>query len=363
MNRIHYWYWLCNINGIGRKTICKLLDKFSEPENIYKVSCKQVEGVLTKKQFEKFLDSKKQDDIYKSYEKIEKAAVKFIYSEDEEYPSKLKHLFDYPYGIYVKGKLPDKNNKSVSIIGSRKGSIYGNEIAEKYAGELVKRNVNVISGLAYGIDTSAHRGALNNNGYTLGVLGNGINICYPKENLSIYLQMEKKGGIMSEYNINVNPSPGMFPLRNRLISAMSDIIIVVEAKKKSGSLITVDQGLELGREVMVIPGRVSDELSVGCNELIKNGANIITNIKDVYDALHIIYEENMNKKENILNELAYNEKIVYSCLSLDAKHIDCIINETKLPVSELLSILFSLELKGYIKQIIKGYYIKPYDIK
>jgi DNA processing protein len=214
----------------------------------------------------------------------------------------------------------------------------------------------VISGLAYGVDGYAHRGALEAGGATVGILGCGINICYPKENYKIFQQMEQRGGILSEYGLDVAPRAGFFPLRNRLIAAMSDGILVTQARVKSGSLITVDQGLEQGKDIFAIPGRIGDVLSEGCNRLIRDGAVMVTKVEDILTEWG---QPESGECEFLMhrdNGLVKMEKMVYSVLGLEPKYIDTIMGETQLSIAELMPVLMRLERAGYIKQGLNHHY-------
>ena len=351
-----YWFWLVNIPGVGRKLQSYLLERFHTPQELFRAKEEEVSEILKPKALESFCNSRDKNKICNQYNDLRERGITFLWSEHEEYPKRLKHLYDYPYGIYCKGMLPPPQKPSIAIVGARNASLYGKEMAMYMAKELAKRGFSVISGLARGIDECAHVGALKENGYTLGILGCGINICYPKENYDIFRRMEREGGIMSEYPLNTSPHAGLFPMRNRLIAAMADGILVVEAKAKSGSLITVDQGLELGRDIFALPGKPFDELCKGCNDLIKSGAKMVTDVEDIVEEYQNNYVFSENFQTENKNPLVKKEKMVYSVLRLEPKYIDTIIEETQLPVSEVMTLLMSLEMKGYIKQAKRNYY-------
>lgn len=364
MTKKEYWYWLCNINGIGNRKISHLLNFFHCPKEVYKATENQLKFVqgLNQKDILAIQNSKKCiSNILHEYINMKNANISFVTIEDDIYPNRLKHIYDPPYGLYVKGKLPDDNRPSVAIIGARNCSNYGKEMAYYYGKELGKHGVQIISGMALGIDAYGQWGALEM-GETFAVLGCGVDICYPQNNIELYMRIQNQGGILSENGIGKKALPFHFPMRNRLISGLSDCIIVIEARKKSGSLITVDQALEQGKEVFALPGRVSDELSLGCNELIKNGANMLLNATEILEFLGISQKNNKIKDKKIKKILAKEEEIIYSCLSLEPKHVDIIIEETKLSFSNVISILIQLELEGMVVQPIKNYYTRvPFD--
>lgn len=361
-----YALWFNNIIGLGNKSKALLLSNIGSYEEIYKAGDGVYNEIVGEKLKDKISNSKDLNIIHKLYDTLKKENIKVTYLGHESYPSKIVNIYDFPFIIYYKGKeMNDYLNKkkSVAVVGSRKATFYGKEIAKSFSKQLAKEKINIISGLAYGIDSAGHIGALEGDGYTIGVLGCGINIVYPQSSSELYDIISKKGTIISEYGLNVAPHPGLFPQRNRIISGLSDGVLVVEAEKKSGSLITADFALEQGKIVMAIPGKITDSKSIGCNNLIKMGAYCINDYYDVLEAVGVEvknnrYDEkkcdNFEEKENCLAPL---EKIVYSCVSLEPVYIDDILFRTNIRVTELINILFSLENKGMIKQPVKGYYI------
>ncbi|TCT16413.1 DNA processing protein [Natranaerovirga pectinivora] len=362
MNKSLYWYWMCNIKGIGQKKTAKLLDCFGDPEGVWRASEKDLSNVaiLRTNDIKKIIESRDEESINIGYKRLQERNIKFITIDDKEYPPQLKNIYDPPFGIYNKGILPNEKKLKIAIVGARKCTSYGKEMAKYFARELANLGVEVISGLARGIDAYAHQGAIEGKGKTYSVLGNGLNICYPQENISLFMEVEKQGGIISEYNLDVKPNPSHFPLRNRIISGLSDGILVIEAAKKSGSLITAEISLEQGREVFALPGRITDKLSEGTNEIIKMGGKMVTSIEDILEEFQYImpkYERIEEKIENKLKLLDKNEKMVYACLSLEPKYIDEIANELKIEIQKVNHLLFILEIKGLIKQLPNKYFI------
>lgn len=359
-----YWYWLTNIDGIGRETIRKLLEVFKTPKQIYKAETEEVYMLLkSQRQKDAFLLSKDVERIGKSYKRLTDNKITFIHQESPEYPKRLRNIPDAPYGLYLKGKLPEEERKAVAIIGARNCTRYGKEMARYFGRELSKCRIPIISGLARGIDGMAHVGALESSGYTLGILGGGIDQIYPQENYKLFIRMEQTGGLLSESNMGIAPIPGLFPQRNRLIAGMCDGILVVEAMEKSGTFITVDQGLEQGKEIFALPGRVMDLRSVGCNNLIKLGAHIVTEVEDILEILHV--ERKTTSKLNELNRseiiaekklLAPLEKMVYSCLRIEPKYLDDIIDELKIAPQEVCMVLNRLIICGAVVETTRNYY-------
>jgi DNA processing protein len=368
MTKDEYNYWLATINNIGIKKIELLLQVFGDAETVFNASDDELEAFkadccpaalrFTQKDIKAIIDSRIPEKIQSNYTKLIHSGIYFVTKGDEHYPKKLHNIYGAPFALYVKGRLPDTSQKTIAIVGARDCSMYGKEMAGYFARELAAKGIAVISGLARGIDSYAHKGALTANGTTYAVLGCGIDICYPKENINLYMDMQVSGGIISEYAPGIQPIAGNFPMRNRIISGLSDAILVIEAREKSGSLITVDMGLEQGKDIYAIPGRPSDLLSTGCNNLIKMGAKLVTAPEDILEELIPDYNEKVlnNKKNN--NFLELNEEIVYSSLCLEPKHIEEIAIHSGLPVDSVAEMLMNLALRGFIKQTSKNYYIK-----
>lgn len=281
-----------------------------------------------------------------------------ITGSDPEYPNRLKEIKSPPKELYIKGRLPDEKVLSVAIVGARECSPYGRRMAQEIGAELARAGIQIISGMARGIDGAAQGGALSAGGATFAVLGCGVDICYPSEHRKLYESLQKEGGILSELSPESPPLPQHFPARNRIISGLSDVVLVIEAREKSGSLITADLALEQGKDVYALPGPVNSNLSRGCNGLIKQGAGIVVSIEDFMEELHISYSGKMEKIEENKILLESAEKLVYTCLDLYPKNLGTLVGETDLTIPELLNVLFRLELKGYIQEISKNYYVK-----
>jgi DNA processing protein len=359
MREEEYNYWLSNISGIGAVKIDQLLQNYHCAEEIYRSDKKEliIKSCLKEKEIEALISSKDKDKISSSYEKLEQKGIQFIPKMDIRYPSRLKHIYGAPFALYVKGKLPGEEEKTLAMVGARECSIYGKEISKYLAGAIAKEGIAIISGLARGIDSYAHLGALNGGGSTYGILGCGIDICYPKENLPLYIDMQKEGGVISEYAPGLQPLACNFPMRNRIISGLSDGILVIEAREKSGSLITVDMGLDQGKNIYAIPGRITDSLSGGCNNLIKMGAKLVTSPQDILEDYLINFKGNIIQSNLCGSNLNKQEKIVYDTLSLIPKHLEDIVLETKLPLDELMETLVTLELRDMVNQTMRNYYV------
>lgn len=361
-----YNYWLDNRHNIGIRKIEQLFLVFKNAEGVFHATKNELykfkESCFGGTKFndadiEEVCNSRNIEKIQSNYAKLKKNGINFISKEDERYPTKLRYIYDAPFALYYKGKLPVAGEKQLAIVGARECSSYGKEVTGYFASVIAKEGIAIISGLARGIDSCAHEGALAVGGITYGILGCGIDICYPKENINLYMDIQKEGGVISEYAPGISPIAGNFPMRNRIISGLSDGILIIEAREKSGSLITVDMGLEQGKEIYALPGRVTDRLSCGCNNLIKMGAKLVTSPDDILEDFLLNYKrasEDFKKNNKILET---NGKIVYASLSLEPMHIEEIAIKTGLSMNLLMEQLLILELRGFIKQTMKNYYI------
>ena len=278
-----YWIWLSLIKNLGSKRKLKLLELYKTPEEIYKLTKEELMNIngIGEAIANDIMISKNEEILNYHIKYMKENNIKIININEREYPQALKEIYDPPISLYVKGNIEKLNNKNIGIVGCRECTTYGKKSAEYFSYNLSKQNINIVSGLAKGIDSYAHLGSLNT-GNTIAVLGNGLDIIYPKENLELANEIIKRGGtIISEYPCGTKPDKMKFPARNRIISGISSGIIVIEAKEKSGTLITVDFALEQGRDVFVVPGNINSINSVGTNDLIKQGARVVTTYEDV----------------------------------------------------------------------------------
>ncbi len=285
--------------------------------------------------------------------------IQYISRKETVYPERLKNFKRMPKGLYVLGRLPADDKPSIAIVGSRRSTNYGNEIARFFAKELALAGVQIISGMAWGIDGMAHEGALEAGGDTFAVLGSGVDICYPAGHRKLYEKLISCGGVLSEQLPGMAPLPGHFPARNRIISGLSDLVLVVEAKEKSGALITADFALEQGKDVFAVPGRIKDPLSAGCLNLLKQGAGLADSPFTILEILGI--SGNITKKQTTDSAnfaLAKEEDIVYSCIGPCPVCLDELVQKTHLPVQKIISVLVGLELKGCIREIQKNEYVR-----
>ena len=290
--------------------------------------------------------------IPEEYEKLIEQGIRFVSIEDEEYPSLLKEVEDRPIGLFVKGQLPSHTLPKIAIVGARACSSYGKECAEQLAKTLSQAGAQIVSGMAYGIDCCSQKAALEA-GRSYAILGGGVDICYPKENIGLYEELIRSGGVISEMRPKTRGLPILFPRRNRIISGLCDAVIIIEARKKSGSLITAEFAAEQGRSVYAVPGSIFSGLSEGCHELIRNGATLLSSPEELLLDLHL--EAAATKESTGKESLTPIEEDVYRFIKREPIPIEVILHKTGYPSGNLCGALFGLELKGYVSQEAAGY--------
>jgi len=359
MPDIIYWSMVHKIWGIkGNKILAQLMSKISGSD-FWNISNKELRmnfPEISQEMVEIFIQERSGVNIEHEYLRINKHNVKIISLCDADYPQRLRNLFDPPPLLYIRGNLVE-SNLAIAMVGSRKASPYGMKTALKLAKDLSRNGVRIISGLARGIDACGHQGALEGGGGTIAVLGSGVDVVYPRENLNLYKRIINagNGAVLSEFPLGTEPLKFYFPMRNRIISGLADGILVIEAREKSGSLITAELGLEQGKDVFAVPGPIDNSLYKGSHKLIKDGAKLVDSVEDIleeYGQLCLFKEK--GKKDNLLNA---NEKKILAVLSSEPMDIESIINKTELTTQEVLTTLSFLEIRGYIKQVAGRKYI------
>lgn len=282
-------HWLIQAAGTGSRGFLRLLKKERCARQIYEAV---QAGTLAESLPERY-QSKAQKmrhfsmtyNVKEEYERLEQSGVRLVVEGDRKYPQRLGKIPDAPYALYYAGALPGKEQRTVAVIGARDCSEYGRYMAKQFGTALAKAGIGVISGMARGVDGISQQAALQAGGYSLAVFGCGIDICYPAEHRQLYEKLWERGGVCSEYPLGTEPRATLFPPRNRIISGLADAVLVIEAREKSGTLITVDMALEQGREVYTLPGRATDPLSRGCNRLIKQGAGLVESPEELLENL------------------------------------------------------------------------------
>ncbi len=366
-----YRFWFANAQGISDREKRRLLQVFGREKEIFSLTEAQTEKLklLSPRAREALLAARRDTGWQKKSGLLREQGISLVCWQDKEYPERLKNLYDPPYCLYVRGRLPPQEQKTVALVGARSCSEYGRAAAETIAGELALHGVGVISGMAYGIDAAAHVGALKARqsalktvssacdvpASTYAVLGCGVDVCYPAAHRRLYEQMVRTGGVISEVPLGCPPLRHFFPRRNRIISGLADAVVVVEAREKSGSLITADCALEQGKLVYAVPGRISDDLSCGANWLLSQGASVLYSIREFLRDLKV---EKQEPEKLIENSLEKNERLVYSVLDFIPKHLETLLADTGLALEELLKVLYRLSELGCAKEIHQNYYIK-----
>ena len=352
-----FWFALKAVPHVGNVTFRKLLERFESPENVFRASATELASV--KGIHPGTVSSIKSRQHYVAAEKecgeTVRAGARIVTFLSPEYPKTLLEVPDHPPFLYVKGTLRNEN-LSIAIVGSRRASAYGMATAEKLARDLSTAGITVVSGMARGVDTAAHRGALRGEGSSIGVLGCGIDIPYPRENLRLFAEIGKNGALISEFPMGTGPRAENFPRRNRIISGVSRGVLVVEAAENSGSLITAHCALEQGREVFAVPGNINCGNSRGSNRLIKQGAKLVENVEDILEELPPRERKGTLVSSTARTALTPQEAQMYSLLTANPLHIDDIIAKTALTVGEVSAILLRLELGGMIMQLPGKYF-------
>lgn len=376
-----YAYWICSIPMIGGIRAGQLLERFGSPQAVYEAGVSGWKEILSDSVAEYMDRQKKSGGLQEEYRQLEEKQIRLVLREEPEFPEKLRKIPDPPYGIFYRGILPESMQPSVAVIGARECSEYGRFVAEELGRYLGSRKIQVISGMARGIDGVSQQAALSAGGVSFGVLGCGVDICYPSQNRGLYEQLQVSGGLISTYAPGIQPMPAFFPPRNRIVSGLSDAVIVIEARRKSGTLITVDMALEQGKDVYVVPGRITDRLSDGCNRLLTQGAGVFLSPESFLEEFlenwekkqNIVGNDNSNSekkknakrkraaKENTIKNLEASLQWVYGLLDAVPKATEEILRDAwekgEYPdITTLNRKLMELELMGYAKQNRPGYF-------
>ena len=363
-----YVYFLSKTSVIGSKTYAKMQEFYSSPREFYETSLDDMKktGAFTNNQLKLIGECREKIDIVREYGEALKQGIRMIPIDSEEYPKKLKHIKDAPPILFIKGEMMSKHAPTVSIIGARECSVYGANVAKRLGELFAEAGIAVISGMARGVDSIAQKAVMEAGGYSLALLGGGVDVIYPKESATLYYKLLKSGGVMSEHAPGTMPRGQFFAMRNRLISGLSDAVCVVEAKAQSGTLITVDSALEQGREVYAVPGRITDITSFGTNELIRQGAGIISDLDgfvndfvNEYSFLNLCENRSGKDKEEMPSKsfLTDNEKLALKGAEEDSFTADILSYKTKLPAYELIGICVSLCEKGIFRSVGAGRFI------
>ncbi len=353
MSDIRYWIALSMVPEVGPVRARKLISVFKEPERVFSAD---TEELISQAEMSGSVAKNIQDfslwSIAEQYaEELEQKGMKAISLRDPLYPEMLRETMDAPVVLYAKGDIQPDDRFAVAVVGSRKMTHYGAAVAEEVSGDLASMGFTVVSGLARGIDSQAHQGALKSGGRTIAVLGSGIDVPYPPENNMLMQKISESGCVISEFPPGTTPERENFPRRNRLISGLSLGVLIIEATADSGSLITARHAAEYGREVFAVPGSIHSRNSDGTHTLIREGAVLVRNAQDIISELAPVLKGFIKSKDKVKVEVNSDEKILCNLLTREPKQIDMISRESGWPASRVLGVLLGLELKGAVKQI------------
>ena len=356
MHELYYWIALRLICGVGNVNYKNLITCFGSPDKIFGACSNELEKVegLSTKTCKAILNFKENSKIENEIKLITSKQISIVTLNSPDYPASLKNIYDPPPFLYIKGQIKKADNMAIAVVGSRISSEYGRQIAEEISRKLASRGITIISGLARGIDSCAHHGALSGGGRTIAVLGSGIDVIYPRENKSLFSSIASKGAVVSEYPMGTEPNSYNFPARNRIISGLSAGVLVVEASPKSGSLITARLALEQGRDVFAIPGNVYSFKSRGTNNLLKNGAQLVESADEIIEQMQFkvnAYKQTDEEENNKIKCTGPDAQTVYALLQKEPAHIDEIIIKSGLSSSQISSALLELEINSLINQL------------
>lgn len=349
--QLQYWIGFSNVSGIGPARLRRLLDYYGSIEAAWQANAGELRAIgLDRRSIENLVRTRDSLDLAAEMKKIEQQGITILTWESDNYPSLLQNIADPPPILYMRGSLTPADEWALAVVGTRRASTYGKECARFLVRGLAENGITIISGLAYGIDTEAHRAALRAGGRTIAVLGCGVDVIYPSENKKLSREIIENGALISEYPLGTKPLAGNFPQRNRVISGLSLGVLFVEGTRKSGARITADFALEQGREVLAVPGSILRKSGAGPNYFIQNGAKLVTDVNDILEELNLTMVAQHAEARAIIpdNEI---EATLLAELSGEPIHIDDLGERTGLSASAIGSALTLMELKGMVRQV------------
>ncbi len=351
MSARKYWVGFNIVPNIGPAKVRALLDHFGDLEVAWHADrASLVQAGLDRRAINSLIETRAGLDLDAEMAKLERHRVKVLTWEDDEYPSLLRQIYGPPPVLYVRGELHPDDEWAVAVVGTRKATVYGKEVARRLCSELARNRVTVVSGLARGIDGVAHRAALDAGGRTIAVMGCGLDRIYPPEHRKLAQDIIGNGALVSDYPLGVPPDAGNFPPRNRIISGLSLGVVVVEAGERSGALITVNFALEQGREVFAVPGNILNRSSVGCNRLIHDGAKMVLGVEDILEELNLTMIAHQAQARAAL-PADETEARLLELISDEPLHVDELCRRSQLPIQRVSSALTMMELKGMVRQV------------
>ena len=344
-----YDAWLCSLPGLYWNRHDQLLRWFGSAKAVFEASDAELEKLRGRGEWIATVKKCRSDEYVHSLEEtMAHDRIHFCSRKSPLFPPRLAQIKDCPAGFYYKGRLPAPDRRLIAVVGSRACTSYGSMTAREISKQLVRAGFGIVSGMALGIDARAQEAAIEAGGDSLGVLGCGVDQCYPRENIGLYTALCRNGCLISEFPCSSRPLRAHFPLRNRLISGLSEAVIVIEARKKSGALITADYALEQGRDVYALPGRINDPLSEGCNLLISQGSGVITSPEDLIRTLTGIFPEDTGRGETDVSYLDPSGQLVYGQIGSEPVSVEMLERQTHLPVNVLYRVLQELQMKDLI---------------
>ena len=348
-----YWIAFTRVPFVGRVRIGLLEERFGSLEAAWGASAGELRAAgLDTRVVSAITEVRTKIDPHDELDRVQKAGVDVLTWHDPTYPRLLREIDDLPPVLYVRGELTDDDQRSVTIVGTRKPTAYGKEAARHLSGDLASAGVTVVSGLARGIDGIAHRAALEAGGRTLGVMGSGLDVPYPPEHAGLMRQMAENGAVISEYPLGTKPDARHFPRRNRLLSGLSLGTLVIEAPERSGTFSTIRSALEQNREVLCVPGSIYSPASALTNQMIREGAKLVMNAEDVLEELNLgAATAHQSPLPGLDEPVSGDEAAIYEVLNLDPQHIDDLSRRTEIPVTRVMGALSVMELRGQVRQV------------
>jgi len=354
MSDTKYWVGFTLIPGIGRVRFSRLEHHFGKLERAWQASATELEMAgLDNRSIESVISNRPKISLDDEMAKLERYKVTVLTIKDKAYPFRLKEIYEPPPVIYVRGNLTPEDDLSVAVVGTRRPTFYGREVSEQIAGDLARNRITIISGLAKGIDATAHRAALDSGGRSIAVFGCGLDIVYPRDHVKLARQIMENGALISEFPLGTTPRRENFPRRNRIMSGLSLGVLVVEAGEVSGALITAGHALEQNREVFAVPGSVLSAASRGTNRLIQDGAKLVSGANDILEELNLTMAVQQIEVKELVPATETESIIlqILSNLSPEPTHIDEVGHQSRLPIATVSSALSMMELKGMVKQV------------
>ncbi|MFQ6122724.1 MAG: DNA-processing protein DprA [Dehalococcoidales bacterium] len=360
---IKYWVGFSSIPGIGRVKLAQLENYFGDLEDAWKAAPAELKGAgLDSGSIQAISTWRPKISLEAEMEKLDHYGVKVITFNDQNYPSRLREIYDYPPLLYVRGALLPEDEWCLAIVGTRRATVYGRQVTEEIVTDLAQNKITIVSGLAKGIDSVAHQAALDAGGRSIAVFACGLDIVYPAENANLARRIIQQGALISEYPLGTRPKADNFPRRNRIMSGLSLGVLVTEADETSGAMITAHLALEQNREVFAIPGSILSPASRGTNYLIQEGAKLVRDYTDILEELNLTAVAHQMEMREVV-PASETESLLLKQLGAEATHIDEVCRSTGLPISTVSSTLAMMELKGLVKQVGPMNYVLAREVR